>query len=78
MAVVNILGVEVDQVTFTGAIEQISSFIDHGQPHQIVTVNPEFIMRAQHDRAFRPLLLFHHAPLRVVCECDIARQPRRV
>ncbi|MEK7460935.1 MAG: WecB/TagA/CpsF family glycosyltransferase, partial [Patescibacteria group bacterium] len=57
MAVVNILGVEVDQVTFTGAIEQISSFIDHGQPHQIVTVNPEFIMRAQHDRAFRKVLL---------------------
>jgi N-acetylglucosaminyldiphosphoundecaprenol N-acetyl-beta-D-mannosaminyltransferase len=56
MAVVNILGVAVDQVNFPSAIEQIASFIDHGRPHQVVTINPEFVMRAQGDRAFRKVL----------------------
>lgn len=54
--VIEILGVKVDRVTFASACEQIASFIDHGQPHQVVTVNPEFIMRAQSDRAFRKVL----------------------
>ena len=56
MAVITILGVKVDRVTFASALEQIASFVDHGQPHQIVTVNPEFIIRAQTDKAFRKVL----------------------
>lgn len=56
MAVTKILGVEIDRVTFSSAVEQIEGFIEHGQPHQVVTVNPEFIMRAQTDRAFRKIL----------------------
>lgn len=56
MSVVKILGVEIDQVTFTGALEQISSFVTQRGPHQVVTVNPEFVMRARHDAAFRKVL----------------------
>lgn len=53
---VTILGIEIDQVTFDSALEQIESFIGQRGAHQIVTVNPEFIMRAQTDRAFRKVL----------------------
>ncbi len=58
---VTILGVEVDAITFDGAIAHIESFIHQRGPHQIVTVNPEFIMRAQTDREFREVL--NHADL---------------
>lgn len=56
MAIVEILGVKIDQVTFDGALEQIESFIHQRGPHQVVTVNPEFIMRAQSDAEFRRVL----------------------
>lgn len=53
---VSILGVRVDRVTFASAIEQIRGFIHHRKPHQVVTVNPEFIVRAQSDTSFRQIL----------------------
>lgn len=56
MSVVKILGVEIDQVTFDGALTQIEGFVEQRGPHQVVTVNPEFIMRAQVDPAFRKVL----------------------
>lgn len=40
----------------TQAIEQIESFIDEGKPRLVVTVNPEFVMRAQQDREFARVL----------------------
>ncbi|MFQ5578350.1 MAG: WecB/TagA/CpsF family glycosyltransferase, partial [Anaerolineae bacterium] len=51
-----ILGVRVDAVTFAGALERIESFIAAKQPHQIVTVNPEFVVAAQSDAVFRRIL----------------------
>lgn len=53
---VSILGVEVDQVTFQTALDQIESFVHQKGSHQVVTVNPEFVMRAQTDRAFARVL----------------------
>jgi N-acetylglucosaminyldiphosphoundecaprenol N-acetyl-beta-D-mannosaminyltransferase len=53
---VDILGVLVDAVTADGALAQISRFVRQGGAHQIVTVNPEFVMRAQWDEAFREVL----------------------
>jgi N-acetylglucosaminyldiphosphoundecaprenol N-acetyl-beta-D-mannosaminyltransferase len=57
----SILGVRVDAVTFDQVLEHIEDFIERGSPHQIVTVNPEFIMTAQQDKAFRNII--NHAAL---------------
>lgn len=53
---VRILGVEIDRMTFATTLDQIEGFIHHGQAHQVVTINPEFIMRAQSDHGFRRVL----------------------
>lgn len=38
------------------ALETIEGFVDEGGPHLVATVNPEFVMRAQRDRAFARVL----------------------
>lgn len=51
-----ILGVRVDDVTMDETLDLISAMIAAGGPHQIATVNPEFVMAAQGNRAFRATL----------------------
>jgi len=51
-----ILGVRVDAVTFDQALRRIEAFIADGRPHQLVTVNPEFVMTAQSDAEFRDII----------------------
>lgn len=53
---VYILGVRVDRVTFQQTLDRIEGFIAQGTPHQIVTVNPEFVMLAQHNPEFRRVI----------------------
>lgn len=53
---VRILGARVDDVTWDEALARIGAFIASGQPHQVMTPNPEFVMRARRDPAFRALL----------------------
>jgi N-acetylglucosaminyldiphosphoundecaprenol N-acetyl-beta-D-mannosaminyltransferase len=53
---IHILGVAVDDLTEAEALEQIAGFIEAGVPHQIVTVNPEFVMEARRNGAFRRVL----------------------
>ncbi len=56
MKKVKILGIKIDNVTFLGALKKIESFIQSGKPHQIATVNSEFIMAAQKDSEFKEIL----------------------
>ena len=56
VSICRILGVRVDRVTTAGALARIASFIAEGGPHQVVTVNPEFVMAARRNRAFRAVL----------------------
>lgn len=56
MQELNILGVKVNNVTMDETIERIEGFIKSKKPHQICTVNPEFIMAAQKDREFMNVL----------------------
>lgn len=56
MQKIEILGVKVNNVTMDETIEQIEEFIKSKKPHQICTVNPEFIMAAQKDRGFKDVL----------------------
>jgi N-acetylglucosaminyldiphosphoundecaprenol N-acetyl-beta-D-mannosaminyltransferase len=52
----SILGVRVDCVDMAAAITEIERLVDTGGPHLVVTVNPEFVMRAQKDREFARVL----------------------
>jgi len=51
-----ILGVRVDRITFDQTLSCIEDFIAAGGPHQIVTVNPEFVMAAQAEPEFRRII----------------------
>ena len=44
-----ILNVKVHALTNDRTLALIEEFIADGQPHQLVTVNPEFVVAAQHD-----------------------------
>lgn len=53
---VEILGVRVHAVTYGQTLDLIAHWIAQGGPHQIATANPEFVMAAQRDAAFRQVL----------------------
>jgi len=53
---ISILGIRVDNVSEAEAEEMIDFFIRSGLPHQVVTVNPEFIMAARYDMEFAAIL----------------------
>lgn len=53
---VRILGVPVHAVTRRQALQVFEGFIASGTPHQVVTVNPEFLVQARSDPAFRACL----------------------
>ncbi len=53
---VRILGVRVDALTYADLLDHIAAFIAVGGPHQIATVNPEFVMEARRNPAFREAL----------------------
>jgi N-acetylglucosaminyldiphosphoundecaprenol N-acetyl-beta-D-mannosaminyltransferase len=53
---VRILGVRVDALTYDGLLAAIAAFITEGAPHQIATLNPEFVMEARRNAAFREVL----------------------
>jgi N-acetylglucosaminyldiphosphoundecaprenol N-acetyl-beta-D-mannosaminyltransferase len=53
---VRILGVRVDALTYAGLLARIAVFIAEGTPHQIATVNPEFVMEAWRNPAFAVVL----------------------
>jgi len=51
-----ILGVPVDNITEEEALAKLEAFIENGRPHQVVTVNPEFVVAAQSDAKFFQVL----------------------
>jgi len=53
---VRILGVRVDALTYDDLLRYVGQFIASGLPHQIATVNPEFVMEARRNPAFRAVL----------------------
>ena len=53
---VNFLGIKVDNISFQNGIKIINNFILLKKPHQIVTVNPEFVISAQKDDEFKNIL----------------------
>src|SRR3972149_175201 len=53
---VRLLGVRIDSLTLEEVLARIETFIQEGQPRQIVTVNPEFVITAQENPSFRQAL----------------------
>lgn len=53
---ITILDVRVDDVTLAETVELIESFIAAQTPHHVVTLNPEFVMEAQHNQPFAAVL----------------------
>lgn len=51
-----ILGVPIDDVTEDEAVKYIDTLMNDGKLHQVVTVNPEFVMEAQRDQRFMQVL----------------------
>ena len=57
MQTVRFLGIPVHNVDTREALHILEAFILARKPRQVVTVNPEFVMAAQRDAAFRQVLL---------------------
>lgn len=53
---IQILSVTIDNLVEDEALQRIAGFIAAGGPHHVVTVNPEFVMEARRNRAFRYVL----------------------
>ena len=52
----NILGVRIDNLGKEEILERVFHFLDEDRFHQIATVNPEFILKAQKDEKFKDIL----------------------
>lgn len=52
----NILGVKIDNLAREEIFEKVENFLAGGKFHQIATLNPEFILRAQKDQEFKNIL----------------------
>ncbi len=52
----SILGVRVDDVTWSETLAAIDAFVELGTPHHVVTPNPEYVMQALRDARFRAVL----------------------
>ena len=59
----DILGVRVDDVTFSEMLAAMARFVESGGAHQISTVNVEYLMTAQRDAEFANVL--RHTALNV-------------
>lgn len=51
-----ILNVRIDNFSKKEILERIENFLNEEKFHQIATVNPEFILQAQHDSEFKDIL----------------------
>jgi N-acetylglucosaminyldiphosphoundecaprenol N-acetyl-beta-D-mannosaminyltransferase len=51
-----ILGVKIDSITRSVLLSQLEGFLEDGVKHHLVTTNPEFILEAQHNSAFKQVL----------------------
>jgi len=53
---VRVLGVRVDCLDMSSALERIGQLVEAGGHHLVATVNPEFVMRARVDHEFARVL----------------------
>ena len=56
MSRVNILGVEIDDLTEDEVLQKIGGFLDNKKQGYLATVNPELLVLAQKDKEFKEIL----------------------
>jgi len=49
---IEILSVKIDGLALQAVLEKIDRFINSKDKHYLVTINPEFLVAAQKDKAF--------------------------
>jgi len=52
----DVLGVKIDQVDLEQALKIVDGWVKQTKKRYIVTVNPEFVMKAREDKEFREIL----------------------
>ncbi len=60
---VKVMGVNFDPVTHDEALDKVFFMLNDGKQHQIVTPNPEILLKAQHDEKYKKVL--NHADLSI-------------
>ncbi|MFH1386610.1 MAG: WecB/TagA/CpsF family glycosyltransferase [bacterium] len=60
---INLAGLEIDNVTLKEATNKVEVFIASGQPHLLVTPNPEIIVSSQEDEELKEII--NSADLRI-------------
>jgi len=53
---INILGVQIDNLTKSEVLKKVEEFLTNGRQHYIVTPNPEIVMAARKDKEFLEIL----------------------
>ena len=53
---VNILGIDIDKVDMFNTLKRIEGFIAQGGPHQIITLNVDFVVIASKDLEFKNII----------------------
>lgn len=76
---VNLLGVGIDAINMEDTVDLIAGFIRSGRPHRVMTINPEFLYRAQFNGELRRLAkgadLVTPDGVGVVWACRLAGNP---
>lgn len=76
---VNLLGAGIDALGMEESVEQVAGFVRNGQPRRIMTLNPEFLYRAQFERELLDLVkradLVTPDGVGIVWACRIAGSP---
>jgi len=57
VARISVLGISIDALSIKEVLEKIKIFLTEDKPHQLVTLNPEMIVRAQKDPEFKEIIL---------------------
>ena len=52
-----VFGIEIDTLSHKEVLDHVQTFLDEPKYHRIATVNPEFLLLAEQDAAFRDALL---------------------
>jgi len=76
---VDLLGISIDALDMEETVNRVAEFIRTGQPHRVITINPEFLYRAHYDRELRDLVkradLVTPDGVGIVWACRLAGNP---
>lgn len=76
---INLLGADIDALNMEETVERVAGFVRGGRPHRIITLNPEFLYRAQFENQLMELAeradLVTPDGVGIVWACRVAGRP---